>query len=59
MVCVEGVSYKEAASILDIPIGTVMSRLARARQSLYEAITGTPSLATQPNLAVVKPGGVR
>jgi RNA polymerase sigma-70 factor (ECF subfamily) len=59
MVCVEGVSYKEAASILDIPIGTVMSRLARARQSLYEAITGTPSLATRPNLAVVKPGGVR
>lgn len=59
MVCVEGVSYKDAASILDIPIGTVMSRLARARQSLYDAISGTPSLAGKSNLAVVKPGGAR
>ncbi len=34
LVYVEGFTYKEAARILDIPIGTVMSRLAAARKKL-------------------------
>lgn len=34
LVYVEGYAYKEAALILDIPIGTVMSRLAGARKAL-------------------------
>ena len=34
LVAIEGYSYKEAADVLETPIGTVMSRLARARARL-------------------------
>jgi RNA polymerase sigma-70 factor (ECF subfamily) len=41
LVCVEGLSYREAAQIMDVPVGTVTSRLARARIALRTMIDGT------------------
>jgi RNA polymerase sigma-70 factor (ECF subfamily) len=37
-VAIEGFSYQEAATALDIPIGTVMSRLARARKAIADRL---------------------
>lgn len=41
LVYVEGFSYADAAAQLDIPIGTVMSRLAAARRTLNAKLEGT------------------
>jgi RNA polymerase sigma-70 factor (ECF subfamily) len=43
----EGCSYKEIATITSIPIGTVMSALARARQRLQRVLTQPPAQQKQ------------
>jgi RNA polymerase sigma-70 factor (ECF subfamily) len=36
LVAIEGKSYAEAAEVLDVPVGTIMSRIARARKQLLQ-----------------------
>jgi len=45
-VSVEGYSYAEAAELFDIPIGTVMSRIHRARKALAQQIAEPQGAAT-------------
>jgi RNA polymerase sigma-70 factor, ECF subfamily len=40
LVLVEGLPYKEAAEVLGVPIGTLTSRLARARDALQSILSG-------------------
>jgi RNA polymerase sigma-70 factor (ECF subfamily) len=40
LVLINGASYREAADMLEIPIGTLTSRIARARESLVAAVGG-------------------
>jgi RNA polymerase sigma-70 factor (ECF subfamily) len=46
LVAVEDFSYAETAKTLGIPIGTVMSRLARARERLQQELEGTRDMST-------------
>jgi len=41
LVLIEGLSYKEAAHIMEVPIGTLTSRLARGREALQQMLGET------------------
>jgi RNA polymerase sigma-70 factor (ECF subfamily) len=51
LVGLEQLSYAEASQALDVPVGTVMSRLSRGRERLRVLMSGTPGTT---NLKVVK-----
>jgi RNA polymerase sigma-70 factor, ECF subfamily len=41
LVLVEGLSYKEAADVVEVPVGTLTSRLSRGREALAALLSGT------------------
>ncbi|WP_339708013.1 sigma-70 family RNA polymerase sigma factor [uncultured Sphingosinicella sp.] len=52
LIAVEDLSYAEAATVLDVPQGTIMSRLARARERLRRMMEGESAMS-QPIMKIV------
>jgi RNA polymerase sigma factor (sigma-70 family) len=47
LVAVEDLSYGDAARVLGVPVGTIMSRLSRARERLQQSVEGEANAASQ------------
>ena len=47
LIAAEGLSYEEAAAVCNCPVGTVKSRLSRARQRLEEFVSGEKAMPEQ------------
>ncbi len=43
LVLIEGLSYREAADIMEVPVGTLTSRLSRGREALAAQLSGKES----------------
>nr|WP_295106915.1 sigma-70 family RNA polymerase sigma factor [uncultured Caulobacter sp.] len=54
LISIEDLSYAEAARVLGVPVGTVMSRLSRARQRLREDLAGQVAPSAPPHLRRIK-----
>ena len=53
LVAVEDLSYADAANVLGVPVGTVMSRLSRARERLQRELEG-PSIGDASNIVSIR-----
>jgi RNA polymerase sigma-70 factor (ECF subfamily) len=54
LIAVEDMTYAEVAAVLDIPVGTVMSRLSRGRERLRRMIADGGRISASPRLRSVK-----